>query len=85
MNSRDPKVFVFLYREAENTIGTGKTQVYSVNEEVVGPKYAANSHLYCNGEMTENRGVGLLFKILNTFRGQLMVGLPSHLFKRPAI
>lgn len=47
MTSRDPKVFVFLYREAENTIGSDQTQVHSVNEEVVGPKYVANSHLYC--------------------------------------
>lgn len=52
MTRRDTKVFVFLYREAENTIGADQTQVHSVNEKVVEPKYAANSHFYCSGEMT---------------------------------
>lgn len=40
MNSRDAKVFVFLHREAETTIG--QTQVYSMNEVV--PEYIVNSH-----------------------------------------
>lgn len=44
-------MFVFLHRTAETEIGSDQTQVHSVNEENMVPKYVVESNSYCSSEI----------------------------------